>query len=48
MLSDGTKAKEVEDQVGTYDIAELLERAVFGSPTPTVETVEEAEEVVTA
>ncbi|MDT3765143.1 heterodisulfide reductase-related iron-sulfur binding cluster [Priestia filamentosa] len=31
MLSDGTKAKEVEDKVGTYDVAELLEKAVFGS-----------------
>ncbi|WP_307892771.1 (Fe-S)-binding protein [Bacillus swezeyi] len=31
MLGDGTKAKELEDQVGTYDVAELLERAVFGS-----------------
>lgn len=30
MLSDGTKAKEVEDQVATYDVAELLEKAVFG------------------
>jgi len=30
MLSDGTKAKEVEDQIGTYDIAELLARSVFG------------------
>lgn len=30
MLSDGTKAKEVEDKVKTYDIAELLEKAVFG------------------
>lgn len=30
MLSDGTKAKEVEESVGTYDIAELLERSVFG------------------
>ena len=29
MLSDGTKAKEVEDQIGTYDIAELLARSVF-------------------
>ena len=36
MLSDGTKAKEVEEQIGTFDIAELLERSVFG-----VETVEE-------
>lgn len=31
MLSDGTKAKEVEDKVGTYDVVELLEKAVFGS-----------------
>ncbi|NNU96993.1 (Fe-S)-binding protein [Anoxybacillus sp. EFIL] len=31
MLSDGTKAKEVEEKVGTYDVAELLEKAVFGS-----------------
>ncbi len=30
MLSDGTKAKEVEEQVGTYDVAELLEKSVFG------------------
>ena len=30
MLSDGTKAKEVEEEVGTYDIAELLERSVVG------------------
>ncbi|KOO37311.1 heterodisulfide reductase-related iron-sulfur binding cluster [Priestia koreensis] len=30
MLSDGTKAKEVEDRVGTYDVAELLEQSVFG------------------
>lgn len=30
MLTDGTKAKEVEDKVATYDIAELLEKAVFG------------------
>lgn len=30
MLSDGTKAKEVEDQVSTYDVAELLEKAVCG------------------
>lgn len=32
MLSDGTKAKEVEDSVKTYDVAELLEKAVFGEP----------------
>ncbi|ARK24475.1 hypothetical protein SporoP37_07190 [Sporosarcina sp. P37] len=30
MMSDGTKAIEVEDSVGTYDIAELLERSIFG------------------
>ncbi|WP_338450255.1 heterodisulfide reductase-related iron-sulfur binding cluster [Niallia oryzisoli] len=30
MLTDGTKAKEVEDNVKTYDVAELLERAVLG------------------
>ena len=51
MLQDGTKAKEVEDQVGTYDIAELLERAVFGDGTPVEEepveeAIEETEEVV--
>jgi hypothetical protein len=43
MLQDGTKAKEVEDQVGTYDIAELLERSVFGTSTPIVEEVVEGE-----
>ena len=41
MLSDGTKAKEVEDTVGTYDIAELLERSIFGEVLPPVEEVEE-------
>jgi Fe-S oxidoreductase/nitrate reductase gamma subunit len=30
MLSDGTKAKEVEEAVRTYDIAELLEKSVCG------------------
>ncbi|RLQ93474.1 heterodisulfide reductase-related iron-sulfur binding cluster [Falsibacillus albus] len=30
MLSDGTKAKEVEESVSTYDVAELLEKAVCG------------------
>lgn len=30
MLSDGTKAKEVEESVSTYDVAELLEKAVVG------------------
>lgn len=31
MLSDGTKAKEVEEKVSTYDVAELLEKAVCGN-----------------
>lgn len=44
MLEDGTKAKEVEDTIGTFDIAELLERAVFGEPVKeAVEVVEENE-----
>ena len=30
MLTDGTKAKEVEDSVKTYDVAELLEKSIFG------------------
>lgn len=30
MISDGTKAKEVEDQVATLDVAELLEKSVCG------------------
>lgn len=30
MLSDGTKAKEVEETVSTYDVAEILEKSVFG------------------
>ena len=30
MLSDGTKAKEVEDQVHTYDVAEILEKSIIG------------------
>ena len=34
MLSDGTKAKEVEDNVKTYDVAELLEKAVIGESKP--------------
>ncbi|ASV67984.1 heterodisulfide reductase-related iron-sulfur binding cluster [Cytobacillus kochii] len=33
MLSDGTKAKEVEENVQTYDVAELLEKAVIGEQT---------------
>ncbi len=31
MISDGTKAKEVEEKVGTYDVAELLEKSIFGT-----------------
>jgi hypothetical protein len=30
MLSDGTKAKEVDENVKTYDVAELLEKSIFG------------------
>lgn len=30
MLSDGTKAKEVEDSIGTMDVAEILALSVFG------------------
>ncbi len=40
MLSDGTKAKEVEESVGTYDIAELLERSIFGEDWKPAEEVE--------
>ncbi|MFX3624399.1 MAG: (Fe-S)-binding protein [Ectobacillus sp.] len=31
MLSDGTKAKEVEEQVQTLDVTEILERSVVGA-----------------
>ena len=31
MLMDGTKAKEVEEQVATLDIAEILEKSVLGA-----------------
>ncbi|MGG3469440.1 (Fe-S)-binding protein [Neobacillus pocheonensis] len=30
MITDGTKAKEVEEKIATYDVAELLEKAVCG------------------
>ena len=30
MLSDGTKAKEVEDTVATMDIVEIVERSLVG------------------
>jgi Fe-S oxidoreductase len=36
MLSDGTKAKEVEENVDTLDVAELLEKSVFGDIKPLV------------
>src|SRR5690606_1346438 len=36
MLMDGTKAKEVDDTVKTYDVAEVLEKAVFGGQTALV------------
>ncbi|MBQ0138680.1 MAG: 4Fe-4S dicluster domain-containing protein [Kurthia sp.] len=46
MISDGTKAKEVEETVGTYDVAELLERSIFGENyTPTTENEDEVEEI---
>jgi len=32
MLSDGTKAKEVDEAVATYDVVELLERSIVGVP----------------
>lgn len=42
MLQDGTKAKEVEETIGTFDIAEILVRAVFGDGQ-TEEVIEEVE-----
>ncbi|OAS89040.1 MULTISPECIES: (Fe-S)-binding protein [Metabacillus] len=30
MLSDGTKAKQVEEQINTFDVVELLERSIVG------------------
>jgi len=36
MLSDGTKAKEVEENVKTYDVAELLEKSIIGESTTLV------------
>lgn len=30
MITDGTKAKEVEEDVKTYDVAELLEKSIIG------------------
>ncbi|QPC48454.1 (Fe-S)-binding protein [Mangrovibacillus cuniculi] len=37
MLSDGTKAKEVEEDVQTLDVAELLEQSVCGPYQPITE-----------
>ncbi|WP_026695964.1 (Fe-S)-binding protein [Peribacillus kribbensis] len=34
MITDGTKAKEVEEDVKTYDVAELLEKSVVGEAVP--------------
>lgn len=53
MLEDGTKAKEVEDTIGTFDVAELLERSVFGEKgkalvNPAEEAVDEMLEEVVA
>ncbi|MNG30584.1 hypothetical protein D3C84_1162230 [compost metagenome] len=31
MLSDGTKAKEVEERIETLDVTEVLERSVIGN-----------------
>ena len=45
MLTDGTKAKEVEDTVGTYDIAELLEKSIFGESMTEIEEVNEEQNV---
>lgn len=47
MLEDGTKAKEVEDSIGTFDVAELLERSVFGEKVKTADnTTEEVEDTM--
>ena len=32
MLSDGTKAKDVDESVQTRDVAEVLEESIFGAP----------------
>ena len=45
MLEDGTKAKEVEDTISTFDVAELLERSVFGEKVKAVEEVPEEESI---
>ena len=40
MLSDGTKAKDVDQDISTMDVAEILALSVFNEPAE----VEEAEE----
>ncbi|MBR3061941.1 MAG: (Fe-S)-binding protein, partial [Exiguobacterium sp.] len=39
MLSDGTKAKEVDETVGTFDVVELLNRSlkIIEIPEPVVQ-----------
>lgn len=32
MISDGTKAKDVDETVQTRDVAEVLEESIFGAP----------------
>lgn len=44
MLTDGTKAKEVEDKIRTYDVCELLERSVFGERAKEIESGESSQE----
>lgn len=34
MLSDGTKAKEVDETVGTFDVVELLDRSLARIEVP--------------
>ena len=34
MLSDGTKAKEVDETVGTFDVVELLDRSLAPLEVP--------------
>ncbi|MDV2583137.1 (Fe-S)-binding protein [Alkalibacillus haloalkaliphilus] len=38
MLTDGTKAKEVDEEVTTQDVAEVLERSIFGEPAKVEQT----------
>ena len=45
MLSNGMKAKEVEETIATYDVAELLEKAILGGSQ--VEKTMEYKEMLT-